>query len=138
MTDSLISRIESLLAQIEALEERATKGEWLRDDTSTVRNSEGWIIAEVLGGGAGVSEMLPNSMLIAFQHNHSKTERELVRQLLDSIIDCDYCDRTGEVWSSDWTGSEHPQACTACDAARKSLTRWADSTEAELGKVEGR
>jgi hypothetical protein len=42
-----------------------TPGPWRADETATVRNSEGWIIAEVLGGGAGVPEMHPNARLIA-------------------------------------------------------------------------
>lgn len=42
-----------------------TPGPWTADDTATVRNADGWIVAEVLGGGAGVPEMHPNARLIA-------------------------------------------------------------------------
>lgn len=150
MTDSLISRIESLLAQIEALEDRGTKGEWeprhrFSCHSLIVFGEE--LVAQTACCSNQEALHIANAALIAFQRNHSKTEIALVRGLLKARrVMSDTFGGMGKgsaIWSNAPYDKGHTagvlSALTAFDKEHNEfLTRWADSTEAELGKVEGR
>lgn len=165
MNNSIIERCELLLERMEALEERSTKGEWeiLYGGNFTRVGGPGycqWTINEhYLGGPLKVAEVhwdtnedyssnpelaAANARLIAFAHNHSKTEIALVRGLLK--VRKTMSDTFGgmgkgsAIWSNTAYDKGHTagvlSALTAFDKEHNEfLSRWADSTEAELGKL---
>lgn len=138
LTNPLLSRCESLLARMEALEERGTKGEWTACVDGVYAPTEGH--CEHCSYEPQISEPREpaDRFLIAFSRNHSKTERELVREVLSSLKACDTCAGGGleEInnalcFGENWVKIQ----CRVCGGRITALTRWADSTEAELGKV---
>lgn len=61
-----------------------TPGPWTADATATVRSMDGWIVAEVLGGGTGKVEMHPNARLIAAAPDLLKACK-LVEEFLNAL-----------------------------------------------------
>lgn len=123
MTNPIIERCELLLKRMEALEERGTKGEWTACVDGVYAPTEGDCRHCSYESQICVPLEPADRFLIAFAHNHSKTERVMVRGLLDLL--------NYGVHMTDGT----TLTCGYKSALEDSLTRWADSTEAELGKV---